>query len=52
MKFVAACDKLPLLLADVSVSGEVGIGAIPNGFGIEADLRISLRAWTANWRRR
>lgn len=41
MKFVAARDKLPLP-ADVSVSGEVGIGAIPNGFGIEVDLRISL----------
>ena len=41
MKFVAARDKLPLPV-DVSVSGEVGIGAIPNGFGIEVDLRISL----------
>ena len=41
MKFVAARDKLPLP-ADVSVSGDVGIGAIPNGFGIEVDLRISL----------
>ena len=41
MKFVAARDKLPMP-ADVSVRGTVGIGAIPNGFGIEVDLQISL----------
>ncbi|MHA6822841.1 organic hydroperoxide resistance protein [Ralstonia pseudosolanacearum] len=41
MKFVAARDKLRLP-ADVSVQGSVGIGAIPNGFGIEVDLAISL----------
>ena len=40
MKFVAARDKLPLP-ADVSVSGEVGIGAIPTGFGIQAELTIA-----------
>ena len=41
MKFVAARDKIALP-ADVSIDGSVGIGAIPNGFGIEVDLRISL----------
>ncbi|CBJ35480.1 organic hydroperoxide resistance protein [Ralstonia solanacearum] len=41
MKFVAARDKLRIP-ADVSVRGSVGIGAIPNGFGIEVDLAISL----------
>ncbi|WP_018410488.1 organic hydroperoxide resistance protein [Methyloversatilis thermotolerans] len=41
MKFVAHRDKLAIP-ADVSVQGDVGIGAIPNGFGIEVDLRISL----------
>lgn len=41
MKFVAARDRLPMP-AEASVSGEVGIGAIPDGFGIEVELRISL----------
>lgn len=41
MKFVAARDKIALP-ADVSIDGSVGIGAIPNGFGIEVDLKISL----------
>ncbi|WP_197340332.1 organic hydroperoxide resistance protein [Ralstonia solanacearum] len=41
MKFVAARDKLRIP-ADVGVQGSVGIGAIPNGFGIEVDLAISL----------
>jgi len=41
MKFVAMRDKFPIP-ADVSVSGTVGIGAIPNGFGIEVDLAIKL----------
>lgn len=41
MKFVAARDKFSIP-ADVSVDGSVGIGAIPDGFGIEVDLRISL----------
>ncbi len=41
MKFVAARDKIKIP-ADVAVEGSVGIGAIPNGFGIEAELRISL----------
>jgi len=41
MKFVAARDKLRMP-ADASVQGTVGIGGIPNGFGIEVDLAISL----------
>lgn len=41
MKFVAARDKITLP-ADVAIDGSVGIGAIPNGFGIEVDLKISL----------
>lgn len=41
MKFVAARDKIALP-ADVSIDASVGIGAIPNGFGIEVDLKISL----------
>ncbi|WP_322041922.1 organic hydroperoxide resistance protein [Paraburkholderia sp. J67] len=41
MKFVAARDKIAIP-ADVSVNGHVGIGQIPNGFGIEVELRISL----------
>lgn len=41
MKFVAAREKLALP-ADFSVDSSVGIGPIPNGFGIEVDLRISL----------
>lgn len=41
MKFVAARDKIAIP-ADVSIEGSVGIGAIPNGFGIEVDLKISL----------
>ena len=41
MKFVAARDKIALPTG-VSVAGTVGIGAIPNGFGVEVDLKISL----------
>ncbi|HVK96012.1 MAG TPA: organic hydroperoxide resistance protein [Noviherbaspirillum sp.] len=41
MKFVAARDKLSIP-AGVAVEGSVGIGAIPNGFGIEVELKISL----------
>jgi lipoyl-dependent peroxiredoxin len=41
MKFVAARDKIAIS-ADTSVEGTVGIGAIPSGFGIEAELRVSL----------
>ncbi|GGC69366.1 organic hydroperoxide resistance protein [Undibacterium terreum] len=41
MKFAAARDKISIP-ADVSVDGSVGIGAIPTGFGIEVELKISL----------
>lgn len=41
LKFVAAREKVQLP-ADTSITGEVGIGAIPTGFGIEVELKISL----------
>lgn len=43
MKFVAARDQLAMP-ADASVQATVGIGAIPNGFGIEVELQISVPA--------
>jgi lipoyl-dependent peroxiredoxin len=41
MKFVAARDKIALK-GDISVDGSVGIGPIPNGFGIEVTLKVSV----------
>ncbi|TDY23468.1 Ohr subfamily peroxiredoxin [Paraburkholderia sp. BL6665CI2N2] len=41
MKFVAARDKIAIP-ADVSIDGSVSIGALPNGFGIEVELKIAL----------
>ncbi|MCB4365479.1 organic hydroperoxide resistance protein [Hydrogenophaga taeniospiralis] len=41
MKFVASREKLAMP-ADTVIEGFVGIGAIPNGFGIEVELKISL----------
>ena len=41
MKFVASQDKIQLP-ADVNVTGHVGIGAIPGGFGLEVKLQIAL----------
>ncbi|MGY3038442.1 osmotically inducible protein OsmC [Rhodanobacter sp. TND4EL1] len=41
MKFVAAQQKLTLP-ADTQVTGQVGIGPIPTGFGIEVELTISI----------
>ena len=41
MKYVAGQEKIALP-ADVSVNGNVGIGQIPTGFGIEVELKISL----------
>jgi osmotically inducible protein OsmC len=41
LKFVGARDKIAVP-ADTSIEGSVGIGAIPDGFGIEVELRISL----------
>jgi osmotically inducible protein OsmC len=40
LKFVAARQKVALP-ANTSVTGKVGIGAIPTGFGIEAELTIA-----------
>lgn len=40
LKFVAGKEKVALP-ADTTVTGKVGIGAIPTGFGIQAELRIS-----------
>ena len=39
MKFVASQDK-KTLPADTSITGKVGIGTIPTGFGIEVELVI------------
>jgi len=41
MKFVGNRDKITIP-ADTAVDGTVGIGAIPNGFGIEVALNIAL----------
>ncbi len=41
LKFVASREKIALP-ADASIDGSVGIGAIPNGFGIEVELKIAL----------
>lgn len=41
MKFVAGRDKIAMP-KDAWIDGEVGIGPIPNGFGIEATLNIHL----------
>lgn len=41
MKYVAAVQKVQLP-ADTRIDAEVGIGPIPNGFGIQVALNISL----------
>jgi lipoyl-dependent peroxiredoxin len=41
IKFVGARDKIAVP-TDTSIEGSVGIGQIPNGFGIEVELKISL----------
>lgn len=41
IKFVAGKEKIQIP-QDVSIEGNVGIGAIPTGFGIEVELKISL----------
>ena len=41
MKFVGMQEKI-VVPADTSIAGTVGIGQIPNGFGIEVELQISL----------
>jgi osmotically inducible protein OsmC len=41
LRFVAGQEKITLP-ADTSIEGNVGIGTIPNGFGIEVELKISI----------
>ncbi|WP_079202970.1 organic hydroperoxide resistance protein [Pseudomonas sp. CC6-YY-74] len=41
LKFVASQKKLALP-ADTAITGKVGIGQIPGGFGLEVQLNISL----------
>ncbi len=41
LKFVAGQQKIRLP-DDLSITGHVGIGQIPGGFGIEAELEISI----------
>jgi osmotically inducible protein OsmC len=41
LRFVAGHDKT-IFPSDASIEGNVGIGAIPDGFGIEVELKISL----------
>jgi osmotically inducible protein OsmC len=41
IKFVAMKEKIQIP-QDVSIEGNVGIGPIPTGFGIEVELKISL----------
>ncbi len=41
MKFVGGRDKIAVP-ADLKIDGAVGIGPIPNGFGIQVELKISL----------
>ena len=41
LKFVAGQEKVRLP-DEVSITGTVGIGPIPTGFGIEAELQISI----------
>jgi osmotically inducible protein OsmC len=41
LKFVASQQKVALP-AEASITGTVGIGPIPTGFGIEVELQISL----------
>lgn len=47
MKFVAARDKISMP-ADARIDGTVGIGPIPNGFGIEVELKIALPGMDAD----
>lgn len=41
MKLVSGQDKIEMP-EDASIEGAVGIGPVPNGFGIEVELKISL----------
>lgn len=46
MKFVSARDKIALP-KDAFIEGEVGIGPLPTGFGIEAKLNIHVEGMDA-----
>lgn len=41
IRFVGSKEKI-MIPEDASITGTVGIGAIPTGFGIQAELKISL----------
>jgi lipoyl-dependent peroxiredoxin len=41
LQYVAACDTLAIP-PEIAVEGTVGVGAIPQGFGLEVELRIAL----------
>lgn len=41
LKFVAGQQKQPLP-AETTITGKVGIGQIPGGFGLEVELNVSL----------
>ena len=41
MKFVAGQQKITLP-ADTSITADVGIGQIPNGFGIQVALHVNI----------
>ena len=43
LKFVASQQK-QVLPADTSITAQIGIGQLPRGFGLEAELQISLPA--------
>jgi osmotically inducible protein OsmC len=47
MKFVSMQSKTPLP-ADAAITGQVGIGPISQGFGIEVELQISLPGMERN----
>ncbi len=46
LKFVAAKEKVAFP-ADARIDGSVGIGPLPTGFGIQAELKISLPGLSA-----
>jgi len=47
LKFVAGKEKVTLP-ADTTITGNVGIGPIPTGFGIEVELQISIPGLAAD----
>ena len=47
LKFVAQQQKISLP-ADVSITAQVGIGLIPQGFGIQAELTVHLKGLPHN----